>query len=472
MDELLVHISAPATRKNDEMYRFLANAYAEFQPYQPDTIDAHNASNEQQQSSHGQRISGPEPIDRDGQKGSCEASTSTMSKDLYGSFPSNVSLEPLPQTEGDPAIHESSAGLSDDSSVDTSHVGRLELIQSNWKRNRKSRLGGSRSSFVAHTVAETFIEDTQLAACALHSQLPEDTTASQDISDDERDFSVPHLGVFKTHSPSQDSANLPIGSPEPFAAQHATNYGPKANLVGIFLPEVDMTTGDTDGSSNITPNSHGGPLKAISPNYPNSDGLAIEGSTKHSPLPSTLHSPQATPSVKTSNSIANTQSSELHVSPIDFSNLPFEVLPPGPKTSTNAPGALPSQVTKYLQVIKQQNRYRFAPSSRTRVLKPDERGYWLMETATWTEKLQYNFWSSLCDHVRKGDFGWGVFLHRDAQGPEGRTGTGVIGQVRLYCWGEIVEELWLALWLCSNGKLSVSGSKWVDAGDNIVMHVP
>jgi hypothetical protein len=67
--------------------------------------------------------------------------------------------------------------------------------------------------------------------------------------------------------------------------------------------------------------------------------------------------------------------------------------------------------------------------------------------------------------VANGRLGWGVTLHREpAKGHE-------LGLVRLYCWGEIVEHIWLALWLCSDGKISAFGSKWVDAGEKLVVEI-
>jgi hypothetical protein len=460
MDELLVHISAPVTRKNDDIYRFLANAYLDFEAYQPNAIDSHNASNEQQRSSCNQPTSGDEAGD------SLEAPNSITSKDLYGSFPSQVSSESLRQTQYGSIIHES-ADSTDDSPMGTSHLGQLELIQSIWKREQQSRLSGSRNS-VTDPIVETFIEDTQLAACAVHSQLLDNTSTSQDISEDEMDNSVPHINGAITHSPSQNHANCPVVSPELFALQHTTNSAAEVDLVGTFSPKLRPAK-----LFRATPNSHQIPLKDVSQN-PNAGISAVEGSTTYSTPLTTLRSPQETGSVAVSSCIPNTWSSESHADTIDFNAIPLEMLPPGPKTSTNAPGTLPSQMTQYLKVIKKQNRCRFAPSRRARPLEPDERGYWLVETATWTPKLQYDFWSLLCDHVRKGNFGWGVFLYRDPQSPmngELRGARG-IGQVRLYCWGEITEEIWLALWLCSNGKISVSGSRWMDAGDNIVMQVP
>ena len=36
--------------------------------------------------------------------------------------------------------------------------------------------------------------------------------------------------------------------------------------------------------------------------------------------------------------------------------------------------------------------------------------------------------------------------------------------VRVYCWGEVVGEVWLALFIGSKRKIKGSGARWVDAG--------
>lgn len=36
--------------------------------------------------------------------------------------------------------------------------------------------------------------------------------------------------------------------------------------------------------------------------------------------------------------------------------------------------------------------------------------------------------------------------------------------VRVYCWGEVVGEVWLALFVGSKRKIKGSGARWVDAG--------
>ena len=36
--------------------------------------------------------------------------------------------------------------------------------------------------------------------------------------------------------------------------------------------------------------------------------------------------------------------------------------------------------------------------------------------------------------------------------------------VKIYCWGEVVGEIWLLLFIASKRKVKGVGAKWVDAG--------
>lgn len=36
--------------------------------------------------------------------------------------------------------------------------------------------------------------------------------------------------------------------------------------------------------------------------------------------------------------------------------------------------------------------------------------------------------------------------------------------VKVYCWGEVVGEMWLSLFIGSERKINGVGARWVDAG--------
>lgn len=40
---------------------------------------------------------------------------------------------------------------------------------------------------------------------------------------------------------------------------------------------------------------------------------------------------------------------------------------------------------------------------------------------------------------------------------------------KIYCWGEVVGEVWLLLFLASDRRVIGAGAKWVDAGGEAVV---
>ena len=40
---------------------------------------------------------------------------------------------------------------------------------------------------------------------------------------------------------------------------------------------------------------------------------------------------------------------------------------------------------------------------------------------------------------------------------------------KIYCWGEIVREVWLLLFIASHRKVIGAGAKWIDAAGEVVV---
>lgn len=151
---------------------------------------------------------------------------------------------------------------------------------------------------------------------------------------------------------------------------------------------------------------------------------------------------------------------------LDFEKLPYDVYPPAPVVSVEQPIKLPSQITIHLATVKAQSAARFRPSMRLRTLRRDERGYWLIQCSAWPAQLQYEFWDTLSENVTSGRLGWSTTLHRD---PSSSLG---LEHIRLYCWGEVVEYMWLMLWDCSYGKIVGTEARWMDADGIAVLMLP
>ncbi|KAI4136314.1 MAG: hypothetical protein L6R39_007831, partial [Caloplaca ligustica] len=43
------------------------------------------------------------------------------------------------------------------------------------------------------------------------------------------------------------------------------------------------------------------------------------------------------------------------------------------------------------------------------------------------------------------------------------------GEVKVYCWGETVAEIYALLVLATNRKVKRCGAQWIDAGGNVVV---
>lgn len=78
-----------------------------------------------------------------------------------------------------------------------------------------------------------------------------------------------------------------------------------------------------------------------------------------------------------------------------------------------------------------------------------------------------------------GQAGWGTWCVREFREGGGGDGDGDGDEegnhgmasrqpmeeiVKVYCWGEVVGEIWLLLWVGSKRKVDGVGARWVDAG--------
>lgn len=76
--------------------------------------------------------------------------------------------------------------------------------------------------------------------------------------------------------------------------------------------------------------------------------------------------------------------------------------------------------------------------------------------------LTDKFWKYLTDFVGGGRAGFGVRCFREVE--EGGEEV-----AKIYCWGEVVREVWLVLFIASHRKVLGVGARWVDAGGEAVV---
>lgn len=452
-NELLVHISAPTTRQSDELYQSLADAYLEFEPLQtnPEDVRRTDASNKPALS----MLNNP-PAAETGSffYGTADTSFLSTSKDSYGSFPSHLSSENVKSTAG--AITQSySDAAEEDLPPSSSRLAQLERIHRNGEGRRILRSSSAAGGRIANQIpsspddADTgFIEDTQLAVHDLQSQLQDSfSMISDDTSEDNSHGEKTQddlQAVAEQDEPTDESVTEVLVTATPYKSEAVPERRRSMRLKGANSvaeePETSFSKPSTRASSAIA--------------------KAQEVQPENTPQASTPR-PKITKGGPTT-----TPGSVQLTQPIDFAKLQIEVYPPEPKVSTEQPGTLPCQITPALAAIKAKDPTSFKPIKTSKEPKPDDRGHWLINCSNWTTQLQQTFWNDTCEQIASGQLGWGVTLYR-----EGGTAR-ALGKVKLYCWGEVVEHMWLALCLYSKGAASGCGSRWIDADGNAAFVMP
>ncbi|CAN9371177.1 unnamed protein product [Alternaria alternata] len=570
--ELLVHISAPVTRQNDQLYRSLANAYLDFEPARihgdrSPQLDADVSS----QDADASRMSDLAVLNPGSSFDSnVDASFLSTGKDSYGSFPSGLS-----QTQ-------------DNHAPSSSRLARLEEIHQNWmaqvtttpKSSAASRQQGAKDWYdgeeeECEDVDTAFIEDTQEARSALQSQMPDsfemtDENTSEDDTDERHVESDEYAGIFtqevpldgdepteqmnaitreeppqsgfesssptswedsdeaglvaenaaQKDPPSSDAPSEPIpvaiaedtapSRPTPLLKEPATVVGRRksARLQGSKTAEArslgnpkarpelqfdSLLTRVKRRSSRLNDASKlAAPFKVPTKvatrrksTRLEEAGAAAAVKTHVPPTPppapssTTARQQEALRSDEAPNPAVSTPQhgiESLHEADcdsdasIDLSTLPHSVLAPEPKIGITTPLTWPSQITPYLASLKTQHPSTFfQPLKKLHTPAPDTRGWWSVDCSQWPATRQKHFWDAICERLGDGRLGWATSLHREVGAKHGEAGN--LGEVRVFCWGELVECMWLVLWDCSEGRVGGMGCRWVDAWERVVFEM-
>ncbi|CAE7000603.1 hypothetical protein CFE70_001029 [Pyrenophora teres f. teres 0-1] len=448
--ELLVHISAPTTRQTDELYHSLAGAYLEFEPHR-----AHADESRQDVPARPSAASRLNAQTSPNQEDPVATSFLSTSKDSYGSFPSHISSDGHSKVRVGARNQFYYGAGEEDIGQTSTRLDQLDRIHQNRKKQTtpmSSFNGGKSAKFYISSSPDdantAFIEDTQEAARQLQSQLSDSySTTSVDTSEDDSKKEI-----------TQENPSSPVGP-----SQRNIKNTPK-----VLVPETPKY-GSIVSNSRESLHLRGDDNVAESPIDIPSKSPIRSGST----IPNTLESLRPTEALHSSTSSPKTKDSgnksentnKAFVKPIDFSKLCIDAYPPEPKVSIACPGSLPSQVTKALRALKKEHPKRFRPLKQRGTPKADDRGFWFIDCAHWSLHHQQEFWNHMCDQIASGRLGWGVTLYR-----EGGTSQS-LGRVKLYCWGEVVEHMWLVLWLFSRANVIGSKLKWFDADGNAIFEM-
>lgn len=151
------------------------------------------------------------------------------------------------------------------------------------------------------------------------------------------------------------------------------------------------------------------------------------------------------------------------------------ICPPEPVTSANK---FKTHLTPGLSALSSNaaTSDRYQPVSIARELCPQERGYWLLDSSIWSLETQVIFWEFMERAIGSGSLGWGVWCTRenDSQKKSQTEGEGkmhALGPLRVYCWGQVVREVWLLLYVASRSQARKVGMSWIDAEGKVVVQM-
>lgn len=110
----------------------------------------------------------------------------------------------------------------------------------------------------------------------------------------------------------------------------------------------------------------------------------------------------------------------------------------------------------------------FKPAYTSRDIDTHERGYWTFTMSSWTTALRESFWEFMTQFIERGGAGWGVTCVHGAEAPH----TTDPNTIKTFCWGEIVQHVYLLLYTASNSKVRKLGLRWIDSAGEIVIQMP
>jgi hypothetical protein len=161
-----------------------------------------------------------------------------------------------------------------------------------------------------------------------------------------------------------------------------------------------------------------------------------------------------------------------------------ELLTSAPRPPTSAQ-VYTTHLTSALSILRAQlqplSKY-YTPASQTRPIKCLERGFWHVTLPVhWPHALRATIWRRLRDHVVRGKAGFGTRLERilDGQGigsSQGRVAAFRADDLgreswRIWCWGEVHIEVWLLLYVDSARAIRGVEMVWCDGVEDIVVRM-
>jgi len=484
--EILVHTTAPSRGQDDARYRALARAYVGFQPQTRQILKVEPVSNEVDvlgervqsqlqgaltQSTQEERESAASYRPEEEENPSTGRRTSMESESLELSSHAHSLMQ-------SPMVSFNSVLDNIDSPVFRGLVTRDEQISRRQQSQDSSDSWRRLPSSVADSQPENerpvpaFTSPSRILELYLPRRDDADQCSPELGNEERRAYERDAGNTSETREPMPDSfesSRLP-SSPSP-------NKRPRRNAdtaSGSGSHDPPFTQDPNLDLKRKWPESSSGEIRTSSAPPRAVDDSAMPANV---PLPSLPMSPrkrQRTANLASENIVITTSmpssqiAKELRSSPPSTEKISawsnaLEIRPAPPATSTADldPETFITDDMHRLAARMPAARL-FCPVAQSRDLRPMERGYWSLNCDSWDDGLRSRCWNYLGDRVTKNRLGWGVWCIRDADHLT----------LRVYCWGIIVDYIYLLLYLASEGKIKNIGASWIGGDGEAILKMP
>lgn len=139
-------------------------------------------------------------------------------------------------------------------------------------------------------------------------------------------------------------------------------------------------------------------------------------------------------------------------------------------------------------------RHKVPASAFRRPVAKLERGHWRIPLGAMDERCKVKLWRYLMEYVGEGKAGWGVRCARETIPPAKEASSGgprrgggggsdkenvtpgggdelerTVDVALIYCWGEVIEHVWLVLFLAGKHRVRGVGARWIDSAGQVVV---
>ncbi|KAI9694501.1 MAG: hypothetical protein M1822_000117 [Bathelium mastoideum] len=250
-------------------------------------------------------------------------------------------------------------------------------------------------------------------------------------------------------SPLQKAKDIPIASP--VRQNESGTFYELYNHVGLETPK------DQDQADRKNHASRSGlvlgqqPDAQLKPVFPDSEEVSsVIQPAVAQPRPQPQLEPQQQSTI------------ELESPSIDFREHPYGFSVDYPPIGMSR--EMPSQLNGAATILKllittPELQGKYNPIERRRELGPYERAKWSVDTSRWSPGIQLYFWRWLQRHGKDGRLGWSIAFWREHdKHADARTICESLGMVTVFCWSEVIEHIYLAMYMASKTKIVGTGA--------------